>query len=195
MSDRPPQRRTETGADRRTVLAGVGAIGASLLAGCNALSSGPLDDGSGPNATDTQSGPTDGATDSAPTETTTFPEQGFEADVVGTEISHDDRSFTFKPFIEVNDDERSARVRRWVVETAAGSELGSFPVEKDVEGPRFQVSGTVDVPEDVSMVVVRAEHVGNGFGGFALVVQLGDWAFRRVQQGPDRQSFEDFSFD
>lgn len=195
MSDRPPQRRPEPVADRRSVLAGVGAVGASLLAGCNALSGGPLGNGSATNTTDTA---TDGTTRQAPTETTettTPPEQGFEADVVGTEISHDGRSFTFEPFIEVNEDERSTRVRRWVVETLGGEELGSFPVEKDVDGPRFQVSGTVEVPEDVSMVVIRAEHVGNGFGGFALVVQLGDWAFRRVQQGPDRESFEDFSFD
>lgn len=194
MSDRPPQRRAEPSADRRTVLAGVGAVGATLFAGCNALNSGPLGNSSATNSSETGG---DQQTSDAPatTATTTPPELGFEADVVGIAgVSNEGPAFTFSPVLQVAEGERSSRVRRWLVESLAGDELASFPVEKDVDGPRFQVEGTAEVPDGVSGVVLRGEHVANGFGGYALLIRLGDYAFERVQQGTDRRSFADFSF-
>lgn len=218
MTDTSPNGRTDGTTGRRSLLAGVGAVGASLLAGCSSLGGGPsgdssttteAGDGSGGTGGSDGSGGSGGSEDgnggsgggdgSGTSETTTevTPDPDAEAHVVGVNgLENDGRSYTFPVILQVSEGGRSTRVDYWTVETLGGEQLGKFQVGKDVAGPRFQSTGTVDLPEGVSRVVLRAHHVKNGFGGSALLVKLGDDVqFDLVQQGDEKQSFSDYTFE
>jgi hypothetical protein len=208
MTDTSPNGRVDRTTGRRSLLAGVGAVGASLLAGCSGLGGGPSGDSSttagdggstggsdGSGGSQGGSGSGDGGTSETTTKVT--PDPDAEAHVVGVNgLENDGRSYTFPVIIEVSEGGRSTRVDYWTIETLGGEQLGKFQVKKDVDGPRFQTTGTVDLPDGVSSVVLRAHHVKNGFGGSALLVKLGDDVkFDLVQQGAEKQSFSDYTFE
>lgn len=115
-----------------------------------------------------------------------------EANVVGVESqATGDGGYTFDVTLYHDDDGEDGYANWWQVETLNGTELSRRELLHAHGTEPFTRSTLVEVPENVSLVVVRGHDQTHGYGGQAMVVDLQTGATDPVQQGREQRNFSD----
>ena len=112
-----------------------------------------------------------------------------EANVVGVEIDGQDGSYRFSVTLYHDDDGEDGYANWWQVETLEGERLGRRELVHAHGTAPFTRSETIEIPEDVSCVVVRGHDQTHGYGGQAMLVDVGTGATKAGRQGPEPRSF------
>lgn len=188
MSDATPSRRRLLAAAAGTLL--------GVTAGC-------VDTGSDGDATDsTPTGPETASTDTtesdepaatvADTQTSTNRSDIDlrEANVVGVAVDPDGDTYGFDVTLQHDDDGEDGYANWWQVERLGGERLGRRELLHAHSQQPFTRSATVEIPDSVECVVVRGHDQTHGYGGQAVVVDLGSETPRRIDQGPEPRSIE-----
>ena len=79
----------------------------------------------------------------------------------------------------------------WQVETLDGSQLGRRTLLHAHGTREFTRSETIEIPDGVSRVVVRAHDQTHGYGGQAAIVSLDDGSVAFVMQGEERRNLSE----
>ena len=197
--------RPRTTFHRRRFLRGSGLLLATGLAGCAGAESG----GEGGSPSGRRTGPvagTDGTTEGTPIEpgqgksdasdadvgeTTTAPGDLDlqEANVLDVEVEAADGAYRFSVTLYHDDGGEDGYANWWQVETLEGEQLGRRELVHAHGTAPFTRSETVEIPEGVSCVVVRGHDRTHGYGGQAMLVDVGTGATKAVRQGPEPRSF------
>jgi len=159
--------------NRRQLLR-IGAIAVAGLAGCS------------------EGGSDESTTDGGGSESTDTTTEGLdlrEANVTDVAFDGSSGSVTFDVTLYHDDDGEDGYADRWQIERLDGTELGRRELAHAHGTRQFTRSATIDVPEDVSCVVVRGHDQTHGCGGQAMLVSLDEQAQSAVQQGLEPQSF------
>lgn len=114
-----------------------------------------------------------------------------EANVVGVEFESAGTAYDFSVTLYHDDDGESGYADWWQVETLNGSELGRRDLLHAHGTEPFTRSERVEVPENVSLVVVRGHDQTHDYGGQAMVVDLRTGATETLRQGSERRNFDD----
>ena len=198
---------------RRRVLGGLaGALVTVSLSGCtgddgNGDDTGP-DDGSGGSpddespAGDSENGGADSADgDGAGGENGNGNDTGSgdgdgeldlrEANVVGVSFEAEGGSYGFDVTLHHDDDGEDGYANWWQVERLDGSQLGRRELLHAHSQQPFTRSETIEIPDDVSCVVVRGHDQTHEYGGQAMLVNVDSGGTQAIDQGPERQSVED----
>jgi hypothetical protein len=192
-----------TDISRRRVLAGV-AVAVGGLAGCSGEPTGG-DESSPTGATTTAppdattaerddttaagGGESPGSTSEATTASGDLDLR--EANVVGVAVERRDGDYRFDVTLYHDDDGEDGYANWWQVETRAGEKLGRRELLHAHGTQEFTRSATISVPEGVTDVVVRGHDQTHGYGGQAMLVNVGTGETTAVRQGPEPQSFEE----
>jgi hypothetical protein len=113
-----------------------------------------------------------------------------EANVVGVESEPDEeRSYDFSVTLYHDDDGEPGYANWWQVETLNGTELGRRDLLHAHGTQPFTRSDRIEVPANVSLVVVRGHDQTHGYGGQAMVVDLQANSTEAIRQGPDARNF------
>ncbi len=156
----------DAGRTRRSVLlTGLGTVGA--LTGCS--------------GGETDTGPTVGTADL----------DLREANVVDVAVEREGSSVSFDVTLHHDDDGESGYANWWQVETVDGQRLGRRELTHAHSNQPFTRSGSFDIGENVSCVVVRGHDQTHEYGGQSMVVALESATTRAVSQGNDRQPLSD----
>lgn len=168
---------------RRQIIAAGGCVGLAGVAGCLDFLPGG---GGEPSPTDT---PVE--TPSATVSGTPVP----ETDVVGLRYNPPDSSTGYEFFVELRAPEgRGMGATWWQVETLDREKI----TRKSFPEPRqglFKTSKTVDVPDDVSAVVVRGHGRWTGYGGLVMLADVEAGTITTEKQGREPRSFEGYTFE
>ena len=113
-----------------------------------------------------------------------------EANVVEVSIERDGESYRFDVALHHDDDGEDGYANWWQVERLDGTRLGRRELLHAHAEQPFTRSETVEVPGDVSCVVVRGHDRTHGYGGRAMLVDLGSGESHAVEQGEGKRSFE-----
>ncbi|MDZ7745493.1 MAG: hypothetical protein U5K28_02830 [Halobacteriales archaeon] len=113
-----------------------------------------------------------------------------EANVVEVAFEATDEGYAFDVSLHHDDDGEEGYANWWQVERLDGTRLGRESCCTPSSEQPFTRSETVEIPDDVSCVVVRGHDQMREYGGVAAVVDIGDAAVRRVDQGSDPRSFD-----
>ncbi|QCC46332.1 hypothetical protein [Halobellus limi] len=183
--------RTPLSTSRRELLAGLaGASGIGLFAGCSGGSEGAEGDDGGSTAEPGDEG--DGGSTASATGATPASELDLrEANVVDVAFEADGESYTFDVALHHDDDGEDGYANWWQVERLDGTRLGRRELLHAHSRQPFTRSDTVEIPSDVSCVVVRGHDRTHGYGGRAVLVNLESGAARAVEQGPDRRPVDE----
>lgn len=167
---------------RRQVIA-AGSCGLlSVFAGC--LDSVPWIGSAGPTPTDTPG--------MAPGTATVRPVS--EIHVVGLQYKSPDSSSGYEFFVGLQAPEANGLgATWWQVETLGREKIArkTFP---DPRGGRFTTVMTVEIPENVTAVVVRGHGRKSKYGGRVMLADLNAGRITIEKQGPSPKSFEGYSF-
>jgi hypothetical protein len=111
-----------------------------------------------------------------------------EANVVDVTVESTAEGYRFDVTLHHDDAGEDGYANWWQVETLDGDRLG----RRDLAHPHgtrpFTRSATVSVPEGTACVVVRGHDRTHGYGGRAMVVDVGTGVTEAVPQGPERES-------
>jgi len=190
---------------RRRLLAGAASVFVGgALAGCSEQSNG-ADSGEGPTGSEagstSETGPTTitdgptsetGSVDDDDSESTDESSLDFrEANVVGVSLEGEAGSYTFDVTLHHDDAGEDGYANWWQVERLDGTRLGRRELLHAHSEQPFTRSETIEIPEDVTCVVVRGHDQTHGYGGRLLLVNLDTAATRAVDQGADRQGVDE----
>ena len=182
---------------RRRLLASIASGGALIsLAGCAESATGPETDAESgsDDVTDTESDATDTENDADAgdeSEPPTADELDLrEANVVDVASEPTEDGYAFDVTLHHDDGGEEGYANWWQVERLDGTRLGRRELLHAHSEQPFTRSTTVEIPDDVSRVVVRGHDQTHGYGGVAVLVTLNDGSVRFVDQGPDPRSFE-----
>jgi hypothetical protein len=177
---------------RRRLLASLCGFVAAPLAGCIDSSTTEESTGESTNDSDTAD---DGATDSEATESTAGQQSQEldlrEANVVGVELTAQETSYTFDVTLHHDDDGEEGYADWWQVEQLDGTQLGRRELTHPHSQQPFTRSETIEVPSEVSCVVVRGHDQTHGYGGQAMIVTLDSGPTRAVDQGHEPATFDE----
>jgi hypothetical protein len=180
-----------------------GLVAAGPLAGCTDAESGDRSDedgdsGAGGPATDGgdsatgETGAAGGESDGGGTAATSTPAGGGldlrEANVVGVEFEDRGDTYRFTVALHHDDAGEEGYADWWQVERRDGRRLGRRNLTHPHARQPFERSAGVAVPPDVDCVVVRGHDRTHGYGGRAVLVDLGTGRKAALEQGTDRQS-------
>jgi hypothetical protein len=112
-----------------------------------------------------------------------------EANVTGVLVSGGDGTVEFDVTLYHDDDGEEGYANWWQVERLDGTRLGRRDLLHAHGTREFTRSADIEVPGDVTCVVVRGHDETHGYGGRAALVNLDDSATRFVEQGPEPRSF------
>jgi len=181
---------------RRHLLAGSAAVTLGVLAGCvgdsnggdntGADNSGAGDD-SGADDDSDEENDTDGADDRNGSEGLNLQ----EANVVDVAFEERAGEYPFDVTLHHDDDGEDGYANWWQVERLDGTRLGRRELHHAHSRQPFTRSETVAVPDGVDCVVVRGHDQTHGYGGQAVLVNLGSGETRALDQGPERESFDE----
>lgn len=182
---------------RRRLLGGVaGVLATGVLAGCLGDDSGPEDgdesDGGSPtnDSTDDDTG-SDGSDDSESGDDgdsdTSLDLR--EANVVDVAFEAGNGSYEFDVSLHHDDDSEDGYANWWQVERLDGTELGRRELTHAHSEQPFTRSATIEIPADVTCVVVRGHDQTHEYGGQVILVSLDSGTTDAIDQGTDRQSF------
>jgi len=183
---------------RRSLLR-LGALAAAGLAGCTTGSDGadtePGDRTTEPagddpstvtDASDEDTGAMTAEDDeSSTTEAPTADPDLREANVTGVEFEPRDSGYRFSVTLYHDDDGEDGYADWWQVETLDGERLGRRDLTHPHSTEPFTRSGTYEIPNDVTCVVVRGHDQTHDYGGRAMLVNLDSGAMRGVSQGSE----------
>ncbi|MFC4405652.1 hypothetical protein [Haloarchaeobius iranensis] len=113
-----------------------------------------------------------------------------EANVVAVAAEDGDGSYAFDVTLHHDDDGEDGFVDWWQVERLDGSRLGRRELLHAHSRQPFTRSETIEIPGEVTCVVVRGHDRTHGYGGVAMLVDLESGATRRVDQGTEPRSFD-----
>lgn len=113
-----------------------------------------------------------------------------EANVVDVSFAERDGAYTFDVTLDHDDDGEAGYANRWQVERLDGTRLGRRELLHAHSRQPFTRSETIDVPEDVTCVVVRGHDQTHGYGGLAAAVDLRSGETRLRDQGSERRVFD-----
>lgn len=113
-----------------------------------------------------------------------------EANVVDVEITAAGAEYTVAVTLHHDDDGEAGYANWWQVETLDGTRLGRRELLHAHSDQPFTRSTTIEIPADVTCVVVRGHDQTHEYGGQAMVVNLDGGETRRVNQGSMRQAFD-----
>ncbi|MFW6434983.1 MAG: hypothetical protein ACOCY1_01240 [Halovenus sp.] len=165
--------------DRRRLLAGVtGLVAVGVLAGCSETDGNSTPDGSDSDGS--------GGADATAEELDLR-----EANVVGVSFEASDGSHEFDVTLHHDDDGEEGYANWWQVERLDGTQLGRRPLLHAHSRQPFTRSETIEIPDEVSCVVVRGHDQTHGYGGRATVVAVDSGATKAVDQGSDRQPVDE----
>ena len=113
-----------------------------------------------------------------------------EANVTGVELeSIGGGSYRFDVTLYHDDAGEDGYANWWQVETPTGEMLGRRELLHAHGTREFTRSETIEIPADVTRVVVRGHDQSHAYGGQAAIVNLETREMRMVRQGPEPQSF------
>jgi len=114
-----------------------------------------------------------------------------EANVVGVEFeSTGDRSYDFDVTLHHDDDGEEGYANWWQVERLDGTRLGRRDLSHAHSRQPFTRSTTVDVPSDVTCVVVRGHDQTHGYGGRTVLANVETGDTSGVLQGSESETFD-----
>ncbi len=115
-----------------------------------------------------------------------------EANVTGVTFEQIDlMTFRFNVTLYHDDDGEEGYANFWVVETLNRTELGRRILTHAHGSQEFSRSGSIIIPEDIEIVVVRGHDQTHGFGGQAILVNLRKGELEVINQGSDPIDFSD----
>ena len=181
---------------RRSLLVAVGSV--IGLSGCMGFQ---IEDGAeaggDPTVTDTPADTTADVTTTTADVTTTTDESTSDLDLREANVlevatgPRDGRTVTFDVTLLHDDDGEDGYADWWQVETTDGTKLGRRTLAHAHGTQPFTRSADVDVPADVTCVVVRGHDQTHGYGGQAILVNLETGATETYVQGPEPRTFGD----
>ena len=113
-----------------------------------------------------------------------------EANVVNVSFEEQNGTYTFDVTLHHDDDGEEGYANWWEVERLDGTRLGRRELLHAHSQQPFTRSETIEIPEDVTCVVVRGHDQTHEYGGQAIVVNLDSRETRPRDQGSERQSFD-----
>mgnify|MGYP002761283117 FL=1 len=112
-----------------------------------------------------------------------------EANVVSIGIDDSDGASTFTVGLHHDDAGEDGYADWWQVETLDGTQLSRRDLLHAHENNQpFERSETIEIPDDVTCVVVRGHDQTHGYGGRAVVVNLDSGEQNAISQGSERQT-------
>lgn len=115
-----------------------------------------------------------------------------EANVTAVSIEEvGNREFEFSVTLYHDDEGEDGYADWWAVETKDVEELGRRELTHGHGTEEFTRSGTVEIPEGVSCVIVRGHDQTHGYGGQAMLVSIPSGATAANQQGSDPSPLAD----
>jgi len=112
-----------------------------------------------------------------------------EANVVSIGIDDSNGASTFTVGLHHDDAGEDGYADWWQVETLDGTQLGRRDLLHAHENNQpFERSETIEIPDDVTCVVVRGHDQTHGYGGRAVVVNLDSGGQNAISQGSERQT-------
>ncbi|MFC6732892.1 MULTISPECIES: hypothetical protein [unclassified Haladaptatus] len=90
-----------------------------------------------------------------------------------------------------DDDGEDGYANWWQVETLSGEQLGRRELLHAHGTQEFTRAASVEIPADVTRVVVRGHDQTHGYGGQAMVVDLDTGEIESIDQGSEPRDFSD----
>lgn len=112
------------------------------------------------------------------------------ANVVNVSFEEQNGTYTFDVTLHHDDDGEEGYANWWQIERLDGTRLGRRELLHAHSQQPFTRSETIEIPEDVTCVVVRGHDQTHEYGGQAIVVNLDSRETRLRDQGSERQSFD-----
>ena len=113
-----------------------------------------------------------------------------EANVVDVTFESENGSYTFDVALHHDDEGEEGYANWWQVEALDGTQLGRRELLHAHSQQPFTRSETIEVPDEVTCVVVRGHDQTHEYGGLAAVVDLTAARIQLIDQGPEKQRFE-----
>ncbi|MFQ3475726.1 hypothetical protein HKK80_05635 [Halonotius sp. F2-221B] len=112
-----------------------------------------------------------------------------EANVTSVVVDNSGEATDFLVELHHDDAGEDGYADWWQVETLDGTQLGRRDLLHAHENEQpFERSETIEIPDDVTCVVVRGHDQTHGYGGRAVVVNLASGGQNAIQQGSERQA-------
>lgn len=112
-----------------------------------------------------------------------------EANVIEVAFEGAGGTYTFDVTLHHDDEGEDGYANWWQIERLDGRRLGRRELLHAHARQPFTRSESIDVPSDVTCVVVRGHDQTHGYGGIAAVVDISSGETRIVDQGPEKRSF------
>ena len=110
-----------------------------------------------------------------------------EANVVGVTVDDSGSATDFAVELHHDDAGEEGYADWWQVETLDGTQLGRRDLQHAHENEQpFERSETIDIPDDVTCVVVRGHDQTHGYGGRVVVVNLDAGEQNAIRQGSEQ---------
>ncbi|MEF8778748.1 MAG: hypothetical protein V5A36_07540, partial [Natronomonas sp.] len=113
-----------------------------------------------------------------------------EANVVDVAFEEQDGAYTFDVTLHHDDDGEEGYANWWQIERLDGTRLGRRDLLHAHSQQPFTRSETVEIPAEVTCVVVRGHDQTHEYGGRAVLIDLDSGASRAVEQGSQRRSVD-----
>ena len=111
-----------------------------------------------------------------------------EANVVSVVVDNSGEATDFIVELHHDDAGEEGYADWWQVETLDGTQLGRRDLTHAHDEQPFERSETIEIPDDVTCVVVRGHDQTHGYGGRAVVVNLDSGGQNASSQGSERQT-------
>jgi hypothetical protein len=115
-----------------------------------------------------------------------------EVDVNGVQYESADGIYTFHVTLDHEGEEGG--VNWWEIETLDGEKLLRTKLSSVHMNERVTSSGEVEIPDDVSAVVIRGHGAVGRYGGRVILVDLDSGNMAIEDQGHEIKHFSDYSF-
>lgn len=113
-----------------------------------------------------------------------------EANVVDVTFERQNGSYTFDVTLHHDDNGEDGYANWWQVEQRDGTRLGRRELLHAHSQQPFTRSETIEVPDEVTCLVVRGHDQTHEYGGLAAVVDLTATKTRLIDQGREKQQFD-----
>ena len=113
-----------------------------------------------------------------------------EANVVDVSFVGENGTYTFDVTLHHDDDGEGGYADWWQVERLDGTRLGRRELLHAHSQQPFTRSGTIEIPDDTTCVVVRGHDQTHEYGGLAILVDITSGETWLIDQGTERQSFD-----
>ena len=106
-----------------------------------------------------------------------------EANVVDVAVTAETDGYAFDVTLHHDDDGEDGYANWWQVETLDGTQLGRRELTHPHDEQPFERSKTIEIPDNVTCIVVRGHDQTHDYGGRAVVVNLDSGEQNTIRQG------------